>query len=401
VEELGSAATPFSALRGRQEAVARYLALFGGREDCFARQWANPTEGKSGYAPVRRPMEAEDAEEHLSGRKTYGIYLVRPDATVIASLIDADLVQKYRVERLKADEVDLIRRERNYLVGRLREIAAEAGLHTLVEFSGGKGYHFWFLFETPAPAAVVKGTLELIARRLSPDLSAFKLEVFPKQEQLSGKGFGNLVKLPLGVHRLSGKRSYFIACANRESDAQLAHLATVKRNRVAALKPPAAPDAEPVMLHPRFKAWAEQYPELYKLEQCCPPLAQVMAACRGGAPLSLREEKVLYQTLGFLPRKKTLLHLLLGAVPDYNPHQVDFRISRLRGTPLGCNRIHSLLGFEGDSCRLESGEAYQHPLLHLGIGEGETPSKSERVENLTSALEGLAVAIEQVKRFIQ
>jgi hypothetical protein len=43
----------------------------------------------------------------------------------------------------------------------------------------------------------------------------------------------------------------------------------------------------------------------------------------------------------------------MAFLPDYNPHLVDFRLSRLRGTPLGCRRIHSLLSFTGeiyDSC---------------------------------------------------
>jgi hypothetical protein len=400
-EDLGLALSPFAAFRTHQTAIARYMNLFCGREDCFARQWANAAEAKCGYAPVRRPMEPADIDEHLAGRKTYGIYLMRPDSTVKVGLIDADLIQQYRHSRLKPTDMDLLRRERNYLLDRVRDLSHNAGLRSVPEFSGGKGFHFWYLFENPVAAALVKTSLEIIQKRLAPDLTTFKLEVFPKQEQLSGKGFGNLVKLPLGVHRLTGKRSFFLACSDRSSEAQLEYLGRVVLNGSDSLKPAVSQTTENVVMHPRFKDYAQQYPELYQLEQLCPPLAHIMASCRNGESLTVREEKVLYQTVGFLPRKKTLLHFLLTSDPAYNPHLVDYRLSRLRGTPIGCGRIHALLSFEGDYCRLQNGSSYPHPLLHLGR-EGQISGQvSERVENMTSALENLQAAIEQVKRFIK
>ena len=153
-------------------------------------------------------------------------------------------------------------------------------------------------------------------------------------------------------------------------------------------------------MHPRFREWAESYPELYRLEQCCPPLAQLLAACRGRSGLSLREEKVLYQTLGFLASKKTIIHMLMAEQPEYNPHLVDYKLSKLRGTPLGCARIHSLLGFTGDMCRFEKASPYAHPLLHLKADQFQAEQKSEKAENLQSALESLKLSILLVQQFL-
>jgi hypothetical protein len=227
------------------------------------------------------------------------------------------------------------------------------------------------------------------------------MEVFPKQNQLSGKGFGNLVKLPLGIHRVTGKQSWFIDCRDRSMESQLTYVSGVKPIPAEALASlPGASQADSVILHPRFRQWAESYPELYKLEQCCPPLAQIMAACRSRNPLSIREEKVIYQTLGFLPRKKTLIHLLMAEQPEYNPHLTDYKLSRVRGTPLGCTRIHSLLGFTGDMCRFAAPSTYAHPLLHLGENQFQAESKSEKTENLQDALENLKLSILMVQKFI-
>ncbi len=399
--DLDAAAAPFDRLQHRQSIISRFLDLFSGREDCFARQWANKKEYKQGYVPVRRPMDPEDVEEHLSGRKTYGIYLLRSDATVKTAVIDVDVASKFRTGKLSSEEKRLITRERDYLLSRIPELAQEQGLIPVIEFSGGKGFHFWFLFESPIPAGEAKAYLTYMAGPLATDISSFNLEVFPKQDHLTGKGMGNLVKLPLGVHRLTGKRSRFIACHDRSLDAQLDFLMriqTVKPDGVKSHQREA--NRKKVVVHPRHQQWAKEWPELHQLETLCPPLGQMIAACRQGKALTQREEKILLQTVGFLARGKTLLHHLFMTSSDYNSHLVDFKISRLRGTPLGCKRIHSLLGFVGDMCRFEAGEEYAHPLLHLKEWEKGPASKVEKADNLQAALENLKLAMAQVQRFM-
>ena len=139
---------------------------------------------------------------------------------------------------------------------------------------------------------------------------------------------------------------------------------------------------EKVLIHPRLQKWSGDFPELATIEASCPPLGQIIASCRQGKTISNTEERVLFQTLGFLKRSKTLLHHLMALVPEYNPHLVDFKLSRLRGTPLGCRRIHSVLGFTADLCAFPRQGDYEQPLLHLGEGEQGEGRKAEQVENL-------------------
>jgi hypothetical protein len=176
-EVADAAAAPFERLRQRQDRLAHYLDLFSGREDCFARQWADKAERKQGYVPVRRAMEPADLEDHLSGRKTYGIYLVRYDGTVRLGVLDVDLRQEYRGGRLKSDDRDLVRREGAYLFSRIRDLSAGLGLQSLVEFSGGKGFHFWFLLDSPIPPENMRRALGGIRDTLAGDLKAFNMEV--------------------------------------------------------------------------------------------------------------------------------------------------------------------------------------------------------------------------------
>jgi len=157
-----------------------------------------------------------------------------------------------------------------------------------------------------------------------------------------------------------------------------------------------------VVIHPRYEKWAAAYPELAALRVKCPMLGQLMVHVRQARALSVREEKVLLGTLSHLPRGREYLHHLFSELPEYNRPLLDYRISRVRGTPLGCKRIHSLLDEGGASlpCRFDTAASYPHPLLHLdGYQDGDAP-KCEKVENLKDAVAGLKAALVQLERFL-
>ncbi len=392
--------TPFQEERTRQELTLCYMNLFAGRENCFARQWVNKREGTQGYLPVRSPMTEEDLRNHLSGRMTYGIYLLREDSSVKVAAIDSDLKPNYRNRKLTSKEQSVLKRERDYLVQRIREISANQGMEVLTEFSGGKGYHFWYFLQEPMAAAVVRSALLSIAKVIAPDLQCFSLEVFPKQDTLSGKGLGNLIKLPLGVHRKTGKRSYFLPRCSGTVWEQLRVLLSVKPVPPETLHQHRGQHSAPVSLHPQLKAWNTSYPELALLSDKCPALAQVFASCRAGAMPSQREEKVLLWTLGFMTRRNILLEALLRNTPGHNTHLLQYKLSKVRGTPLGCKKIHTLLGLGLDYCQFENVHSYAHPLLHCPQDAVRDAPFSEKVETLQDALDQLRASIDLVCRHL-
>jgi hypothetical protein len=104
------------------------------------------------------------------------------------------------------------------------------------------------------------------------------------------------------------------------------------------------------------------------------------------------------------PDAKKILHYLFRNDPEYNPHMVDYKLSRLRGTPLGYKRIHSLTAATVDFCDIRPDHTgYIHPLIPVQawqkMDEKKTPV-SGKVQNLTQAVENLKIAIQQVERFL-
>lgn len=96
--------------------------------------------------------------------------------------------------------------KQRYLTAVLRDEVRHFFPEALVEFSGKKGYHVWLLLDGPVPAAAMRGFLLHIVDKVGESLPIQMVEVFPKQVV----GEGNVVKLPLSVHRGSRRFCPFL-----------------------------------------------------------------------------------------------------------------------------------------------------------------------------------------------
>lgn len=179
--------------------LTEYSLLFVHRADVFAQQQPD-----GAYFPVRRPIEELDIMEHLDGLASYGTYVIDPsDQTVGYVVFDLDTYDEGALLFL-CNEVE------NLLM--VTWAGGEFFESLLLESSGGKGFHIWCFFDERVPARQARywaaPVKEAYDRARAEGLNKWPaLEVFPKQDEVPEGGFGNLVKLPLGVHAKSGKRS--------------------------------------------------------------------------------------------------------------------------------------------------------------------------------------------------
>jgi hypothetical protein len=116
---------------------------------------------------------------------------------------------------------------------RLKQLAYDLktrGVPSYLELSR-RGGHLW-LFTPPLSGADIRR----FGRQLLLPYSLSRIELYPKQDYLTS-GPGSLVRLPLGIHRKSGRRYYFITLENkplaptiRQQMALLAHPARVPQS---------------------------------------------------------------------------------------------------------------------------------------------------------------------------
>ncbi len=175
-----------------------YHDLFVHRNDLYAQQ--NPD---GSYYRVNEPVTSALIESHLKGELTAAFYALKPDnpspdvrerrpnpdnATCKWVVVDAD----------REDGLELLLDYHRAL--RRRQVPSH-----LESSRQGRG-HLW-IFTEPMSAKVARATI----KGLLPDLPTESVELFPKQDRLSGKGVGNCLRGPLGMHRKTGQWYPFVS----------------------------------------------------------------------------------------------------------------------------------------------------------------------------------------------
>ena len=162
------------------DATADFLRhWFVNREDIYA------VETEAGWRSRRVTGGMTDAAlaSHLRGDLTLGVYTTDVEDRVRWVCFDVD-----------TDET-----------APLMALISVLPQPFMVEDTGGRGRHVWQFFSTRVPAGTAKAYGEAMVRRAG----VSKVEVYPKQAHLEG-GLGNLVRLPLGKHHSTGRRSHWV-----------------------------------------------------------------------------------------------------------------------------------------------------------------------------------------------
>ena len=206
--------------------VKLFKSVFAGRDDVFAVRWEKGN--KSGYMPAYfydpyryrahkmnggtfqnyadkeyLPFTEKEIEKHLNGEQHIGVYPLLKDNT--SWFIVADF-----------DKVDWLEDCKKFI-----NSCTEKGIPAYLERSrSGKGGHVWIFFEQPYPAIKSRKIFITILEETGVfslfDKSSSFDRMFPNQDFLSGKGFGNLIALPLYKKTFEQGNSCFIDVENLE-----------------------------------------------------------------------------------------------------------------------------------------------------------------------------------------
>ena len=392
-------------LPARQHLVA-FIALFAGREGVYARQWVSAT-GETGYTPVQEPLTLKVAENHILGNYTIGVYPVRLDNTVNFLAFDFDLA-KFAVQKAITSQRawQTLMDRLHQAACRLVDAAAAHDLPVYLEDSGFKGRHAWIFLDTPVPAGVAKKCGDLLISRLGPLPPEITVEVFPKQTSVKKGGLGNLIKLPLGFHKRTGRRALFIQPDGQPCAEQLELLqgvAKASRRAVYAViqrlqaapgpEPPPAPtppppeDAAPPWETEPTAPPLPGAPEIYHLDQDvqlqhllhkCPVLAALVEKVNQTSLLTKDETLVLVHTLGHLEHGPAAVNELFQRCLNADP--ALFLKSRLRGHPMSCPKIRAripdITAAVACNCAFDLAvNLYPTPLIHLhSLKPGAAPT---------------------------
>lgn len=370
--------------------LTRFLALFSGREGVYARQWAKDRQN-TGYTPVRQPLTHRVAQNHLQGNHTLGVYPLRLDGTVNFVALDLDLPKSLVIRYQPGDpswQAALARLHQYAL--QLQQAAGQRGLHTYLEDSGGKGRHLWCFLAQPLSARVARKLGQVWVDWGGVRPAEVNLELYPKQVSLQPDQLGNLIKLPLGIHRGSGLRGQFLNLQGEPYEDQETFLMQVERNPKDAIlplitnqpnpawiqeaesvsepPPPARPEPPPPYL-------PEQDLEFQTLLIRCATLRSLVDQAQSQNNLSHDQALVLQHTLGYLRQGVEATNFVLQHCAEIGSNY--YLKSPLRGNPMSCARIRARIpgvtSRVNCNCEFPPLPSYPTPVLHL---QGPAPENS-------------------------
>lgn len=192
-----------------QHTPGKFLKTFAGREDIFEKETL-------GYGNKRlqelqsMPLTERSIKEHFLGNQCIDTFIQRPNATVKYIIFDVDVSKKILLQYSRDSEefTQYLTKALNK-AAELCKILDDLGLKGYIEFSGNRGYHVWLFFMEWMQVRYANLLNDVIEQKLPQD-NDISLEFFPNKTKLKNGKFGQVIKLPYGMHLYTGKRSYFL-----------------------------------------------------------------------------------------------------------------------------------------------------------------------------------------------
>ncbi len=91
----------------------------------------------------------------------------------------------------------------------VKKLIRQMGLNAYIEWSGNRGYHVWLFFSEWIPTRYATMLSYIIDQKM-PDDNEITIEFFPNKSRIKEGKFGQVIKIPYGVHGKTGERSFFL-----------------------------------------------------------------------------------------------------------------------------------------------------------------------------------------------
>lgn len=360
--------------------VEAWVTLFQAGKGPVAKQYVDAT-GRMGYRPTSSGLTAQLLKKHWDGYTTLAVPLYSSSDHVGFGVLDLDITRKTLGG---LDEEGVVRLRRQLLddaVG-LVDRAHQCGVEGVIEDSGSKGYHVWFFFHQPIRARLVKCFLQRLIQLAGDPPTGTHRELFPASDRCPEEGCGNRIKLPLGVHRMTGNRCYF-RCSDGTSAPLHDQVQFVRtRNRARQLKAAISQWDAPSVCSGKSVGLDEEASDVsvQKVEKACPVLAALIARAHTEHDLTHYERMVLRGILAPLGEAGLArAHAVFKCCSNYDAQTTDKMLRSASPHAMGCQRIREILGEfaerSGCYCQFKPGKnKYAHPLRHL---KSASPSRTK------------------------
>ena len=314
----------------------------------------------------KRGWTVTDLHDHVNGNVTLAQYLVNAEGQVPYAILDVDVLKPYVFTDKKTFEDAMNSAWKTTLM--LYDESVKNGFHPLLEKSGQRGYHLWFFFQEPADVDRASGFLRELVRGVEYD-ERISVECFPKQLKWKKGMISQAIKIPGGLHPVSGNQSVFLDRDETPLDLEEA-LSSIRRIRLSDVAKWTERRAQDPITK-RLPGKAQPLKPFAELQEKCPVMDYYVRKASKAKHLSHDERMFFLSLAGPLGEDgRTFIHQVMGHTSNYRQDVTDRYVNRAYDLPISCPKIREKYpeAVEQVPChcrfQIRKGE-YPTPLLYI------------------------------------
>lgn len=357
-----------------------FYELFVGREDTYSEEHM---EQRRMVEQKNEPLTEEVLEEHLSGEKTIGTYVQRPNGTVKYLVIDIDISKKIFLKyAMESMEYEQYMKQCGEVTTNMLKIINRMGLQGYVENSGCRGYHIWIFFTEWLPVRYVNALARIIDKEASHiQREEIGIEFFPDDRKIRAGKLGQCIKLPLGLNVKSGMTGYFLddhlevvtdICAFFKNIAKFS-LPAIKRiigMNVGKEDHSVSGSVRENILDRDLGAFGKLSAEISTVLERCNLMCYLCQKARKTGYLSHFERLSVLYVFGHMGEEgKDFIHQVMSYTLNYQYQVTERFISKMPQKPISCIKLREqyrhITAEIGCTCNFKrTKNCYPSPVLH-------------------------------------
>lgn len=371
--------------------IPEYMDLFVGREDIYAKELVM-NGNQRGTEQILEPLTEDVISRHLSGEMILDTYVQRPNGTSKYIVFDVDISKKILLQHpYGSGEFAVYKEKAAEVSAHILDILRKMGLMGYLEDTGYRGYHVWVFFTEWIPVRYLNQFTDCVQKELRIIHEDIVLEIFPNSARIRQGKTGQKLKLPLGVHIRTGKRSFFFDEQKNITTDYNVFLSSVEKYSMTAIRKVLgmyALETDGIKKSDK-KREADQnldcfgeIPETVRivLERCSLMRYLCQKSVTTGYLSHFERQSILYVFGHMGEDGKEFVNTVMEYTLNYQYNTTQKFIMKLPEKPISCTKLreqYKLITAEyGCSCNFkQTKNCYPSPVLHALKNSGEEQSE--------------------------
>lgn len=367
-----------------EQLLELYMELFVAREDLYAEEEIQSV-GKRHFVQKSEPLTEQLIRKHLHAETVIGTYIQRNNSTVKYLVIDIDISKNVLMKvSHHSDLFPSYMQKAANMVQLYQRALKKMGLNGYIEESGYRGYHIWVFFSEWIPVRYVQMLTEILNSEvtLCEEENIISVEFFPNHTRIRAGKFGQVMKLPLGVHTKSGKRTRFLYEDFGPVEKFTEFLKDIGKHSLSELKRVLGKHPDPGICQngTELNAIEKPKPDYDGLGDISGVIRCVLEKCQLMAYLCQKAQKTGYLShferlsilyvFGHLGEEgKEFVHTIMSLTPNYQYNTTERFIRKIPEKPISCIKLReqykNITAEYGCSCHFgRTKNCYPSPVLH-------------------------------------